>query len=112
MKLSRDFEERCARWGTLRRWTTNNVCPHTVHITVWGEELYESRREAPLCSNAPGAPHLTDADRPSPITDSFADDAGDKECRESGEQEKERRFGLLPIKGNVDKLKNREEQTT
>jgi hypothetical protein len=44
--------------------------------------------------------------------DSFADGTGDEERDEPCEQQKERRFGLLPVKGNVDELKNREEQTT
>jgi hypothetical protein len=39
---------------------------------------------------------------------SFAYNARDKECREACEQEKERRFGLLPIQGDVNKLKDGE----
>jgi hypothetical protein len=43
---------------------------------------------------------------------SIADDTGDEERRESSLQEKERRFSLLPIKGNVYELKNWKKQTT
>jgi hypothetical protein len=41
-----------------------------------------------------------------PPAKSFGDGTGDDESREPCEQEKERRFGLFPIKGNVDELKN------
>jgi hypothetical protein len=46
-----------------------------------------------------------------PDSSSIAKDTGNKECDEAGKEEKECGFGLLPIQGNVNKLKDWEQQT-